>query len=97
MSEGHVATHTLLHADVSEVTVPLATGLRHRHVMVEEPEEALLKVLGATDAAAVELHRGAQGGGGSGVGQQHQVITEQTGLTVVMMAFHVEEKTWVLL
>lgn len=62
VSEGHVAAHTLLHPDVSKVTVPLATGLRNQLVVVEEPEETLLKVLGAANAAAVKLHRGTQQG-----------------------------------
>lgn len=62
VSEGHVAAHTLLHTDVSKVTVPLATGLRNQLVVVEEPEETLLKVLGAANAAAVKLHRGTQQG-----------------------------------
>lgn len=54
--EGHAAAHTLLHADVSRVIVPLATGLRDQFIGAEEPEEALLEVLGATYAAAVELY-----------------------------------------
>lgn len=59
MSEGHAATHTLLHTSVSKVTVPLATGLRNQ-LVVAEPEETLLKVLGAANTAAVKLHRGTQ-------------------------------------
>lgn len=60
MSEGHAAAHTLLNTSVSKVTVPLATGLRNQLVVVAEPEETLLKVLGAVNAAAVKLHRGTQ-------------------------------------
>lgn len=56
MSEGHAAAHTLLHTDVSKVTVPLATGLRDQLIGAEKPEEALLEVLGATYATAVELY-----------------------------------------
>lgn len=55
MSVDHAAAHTLLHADVSRVTVPLATGLRDHLTGAEEPEEALLKVLRATHTTAVEL------------------------------------------
>lgn len=62
VSEGHVAAHTLLHTHVSKVTVPLATGLRKHLIVVEEPEETLLKVLGAAHAAAVKLDRGTQQG-----------------------------------
>lgn len=54
--EGHATAHTLLHTDVSKVTVPLATGLRDQLIGAEQPEEALLEVLGATYAAAVELY-----------------------------------------
>lgn len=60
VSEGHAAAHTLLHTSVSKVTVPLATGLRNQLVVVAEPEETLLKVLGAANAAAVKLHRGTE-------------------------------------
>lgn len=60
MSEGRAASHTLLHTSVSKVTVPLATGLRNQHVVAAEPEETLLKVVGAANAAAVKLHRGTQ-------------------------------------
>lgn len=63
MSEGHVAAHTLLHTDVSKVTVPLATGLRNQLIVVEEPEETLLKVLGAANAAAVKLEQRNTAGG----------------------------------
>lgn len=59
VSKGDAAAHTLLHADVlqvSRVTVPLATGLGDHLIRVEKPEEALLEVLGATYATAVELH-----------------------------------------
>lgn len=57
VSEDHAAAHTLLHTDVSGVTVPLATGLGDHLTGAEEPEEALLKVLGATYTTAVELYR----------------------------------------
>ncbi len=61
VSEGHAAAHTLLQTDISRVTVSLATGLRDQLVGAEEPEETLLKVLRAADAAAVELY-GEHGG-----------------------------------
>lgn len=60
--ESRVAAHTLLHADVSKVAVPLATGLWNQLVVVEQPEETLLKVLRAANAAAAKLHRGTQQG-----------------------------------
>lgn len=53
--EGHVAAYAQIHTHVSKVTVPLATGLRNQLVVVEEPEETVLEVLGAADAAAVKL------------------------------------------
>lgn len=62
MSEGHAAAHALLHADVSKVTAPLATGLRDQLTGAEQPEEALLEVLGAAHATAVELCRETQRG-----------------------------------
>lgn len=55
MSERQAAADALLHADVSEVAVHQAAGLRNHLVGVEEPKEALLKVVGAADATAVEL------------------------------------------
>lgn len=61
MSEGHAAAHTLLHPHVSRVTARLATGLGDQLAGVEEPEEALLEVLGAAHATAVKLWRRAQG------------------------------------
>lgn len=74
MSESLAAAHTQLHIDVSEVTVPLATGLRNQLIVVEEPEETLLEVLGAAGAAAVKLDRGEKQGsehsGGSAGGSQ---------------------------
>lgn len=62
VSEGHGAANTLLHADVAKVTAPPATGLRDHLTGAEEPEEALLEVLGATHAAAVELYGETQRG-----------------------------------
>ena len=60
VSKGHAAAHTLLHADmlqVSGVTVPRATGLGDDLIGVEEPEETLLEVLGSSHAAAIELYK----------------------------------------
>lgn len=65
VSEGHAAAHTLLHAGVSKVTVPLATGLGDQLTGAEEPEEALLEVLGAADAATVELQTNKTGQNGT--------------------------------
>ena len=57
VSEGHAAAHTLLQPHVSKVTAPLAAGLGDQLSGAEEPEETLLKVVGAADATAVELFR----------------------------------------
>lgn len=59
---GGAAAHTLLHA----VVQPLTAGLGHQRPGVEEPEEALLEVLGPADATAVELAGETQRGGGMG-------------------------------
>lgn len=67
VSEGHAAANALLHADITKVTAPLATGLRDRLTGAEEPEEAFLEVLGATHATAVELYGETQRGRTAGI------------------------------
>lgn len=86
----------MLHPHVAEVTARLATGLGDQLAGVEEPEEALLEVLGAAHATAVKLWRRAQRGDQRRGGQTPTEPRSQS-LTVVMMAFHVEVKTSVLL
>lgn len=57
---GSAAAHTLLHA----VVQPLTAGLGHQRPGAEEPEEALLEVLGPADPTAVELEGETRDGGG---------------------------------